>query len=119
MLSSTPNGQRFLLDENVRIELFRFLTSKGFDVKTLPKGVADALYVKTSKREKRIFVTNDKDFSCYTKEKIFSLILLKIPQKEADALITQFGKLLQEHTIFEKKFIALYSDEWEIIPLNH
>lgn len=118
MSSSTPNGPRFLLDENVRIELFKFLDSKGFDVKTLPKGVPDSFFIKASKREKRILVTNDKDFSRYTEEEIFSLILLKIPQKDVNALVTQFEKLFQEHRVFEKKFIALYSDEWEITPLN-
>lgn len=43
MSSSIPT-QGFLLDENVRIELFRHLKEKGFDVKLMPKSTPDSRF---------------------------------------------------------------------------
>ena len=41
MSSSTPNPKpKFLLDENVRIDLYKFLQSNDFDVKVAPKGAS-------------------------------------------------------------------------------
>ena len=61
MSSLTPN-LKFLVDENVRTELSRFLRIQGFDFKLAPKGASDKQLALISKTEKRILVTNDEDF---------------------------------------------------------
>ena len=65
MSSSIPKI-RFLLDENVRIELVRFLKSNNIAIKQLPKGTSDKALAAFSKQENMILVTNDEDFSYFT-----------------------------------------------------
>jgi len=108
---------RFLLDENVRFELAEFLNTGVFGVKCLPKGTPDAFLAASSKKEKRILVTNDKDFSQYHSKKIFAVIWLKIPQKDGEALIISFQKLLRECSRFSGQLIVLSRDSWRSFPL--
>lgn len=58
-MQSSVRTRKFLLDENVRIELYRFLKRKGNDVKILGKSVSDEQLAAVSKKEQRILVTND------------------------------------------------------------
>src|SRR3989344_783433 len=108
---------KFLLDENVRIELTRFLKSKNFDTKLAPKSTDDSTLTSISKREKRILVTNDQDFTNCDKDTLFSLVWLKIPQNDANALIKSFDKLLTEFSDFYGNIIVLRPNDWESFPL--
>lgn len=109
---------KFLLDENVRIELAKFLKSKSFDIKFAPKSASDSTLTSISKKEKRILVTNDQDFIDYDKDKIFSLVWLRIPQNDAKLLVESFDKLLREFNDFSGNLIALNPDGWESFPLG-
>ena len=56
---------RFLVDESSGKKLATFLLEKGFDVKFAGDEIAatpDSYVLAAAKREKRILVTNDKDF---------------------------------------------------------
>lgn len=117
MSSSTPT-LKFLLDENVRIELFRHLKAKGFDVKLMPKSTPDSRLVNLSKREKLIIVTNDEDFTDYSKGEVFCVIWLRIPQSDPQTLILSFVKLISEFSGFEGKLIVLEPNKWEDFPLG-
>ena len=86
-------NHRFLLDENVRIELADFLGARQIDFKKLPKSSPDRLIRSVSLKEKRIVVTNDQDFSFIPQGKIFSVIWLQIPQREAQTLLHCFKKI--------------------------
>jgi predicted nuclease of predicted toxin-antitoxin system len=86
---------KFLLDENVHRKLEHFLISKGYDVCVVPKGAKNGVLAAKSKTEKRIFITNDSDFTTYLKESIFCVIWLRIPQYNPEALIESFSKLLK------------------------
>lgn len=108
---------RFLLDENVRVELDEFFKSQTLDFIRLPSSTPDQEIAATSLREKRIVVTNDGDFIKLPKDKIFSIIWLKIPQKEVTTLITSFRKLIKECDQFVGKLIILRINEWEEFPL--
>ena len=94
-MSSSISEHKFLLDENVHRKLEQFLTSKGYDVCTVSKGVRNGILAAKSKAEKRIFVTNDSDFTAYLKESIFSVIWLRIPQYKPESLIESFSRLLK------------------------
>ena len=75
-LMSKDKKLKFLLDENVKKELLQFL-KKDFDVIFKPKGLSNGKLAEFSKLEKRIFITNDWDFTeehSYNKETIFSII---------------------------------------------
>lgn len=117
MSSSIPT-LRFLLDENVRIELFRHLKVKAFDVKFIPKSTPDSRLANLSKREKLILVTNDEDFTDYSKDEVFCVVWLRIPQSDPQTLISSFVKLLSEFTSFEGKLIVLESNKWKDFPLT-
>ena len=117
-LTSKDKELKFLLDENVKKELLQFL-KKDFDVIFKPKRLSDDKLSEFSKSEQRVFVTNDEDFSEFTKEEIFSVVWLRIPQKHPELLLNSFSKLIKETKPedFEGKFIALYEDRVEVSSL--
>ncbi|MEK6952689.1 MAG: DUF5615 family PIN-like protein [Nanoarchaeota archaeon] len=112
---------KFLLDENVKKELLRFLSSEGYDVISKPKGISNGKLAEFSKSEKRVLVTNDEDFLEFGKEKIFSVVLLRIPQEKPESLLRAFSKLLKEKSApkdFEGSLITLSEERFEISPLS-
>lgn len=113
MSLSTPQA-RFLLDENVRVELARFLQTRDVNVKLAPKGASDALLANISKREKRVFVTNDKDFFLMDKNRTFGVVWLRVPQKDVGALFSSFHILLNECRIFSNRLIILGENGWSM-----
>ncbi|MCB4756838.1 MAG: DUF5615 family PIN-like protein [Elusimicrobia bacterium] len=115
-MSSSTHSPRFLLDENVRIELSRFLDSQGFDVKLAPKSSSDSLIASFSDKEKRVLVTNDEDFCAYTERDIFAVILLRIPQNDPAALLAAFKKLLSTTVDLPGHLVLLQTASWSIHP---
>lgn len=108
---------RFLLDENVRIELAEFLVSRGMDSLSLPKGASDRALASVSKREKRVLVTNDSDFSVCAPTQVFGVVWLRIPQNDSVLLLDQFEKLLTQCTLYARQLITLAPDDWKTEPL--
>ena len=53
---------KFLLDENVRIELAEYLHETGADAVRVPKGLKNGRIAALSLKEGRIVVTNDEVF---------------------------------------------------------
>ena len=118
MSSSIPSlkKSRFLLDENVRVELDGFLISCKVDFTRLAPSTSDIVIAETSRREERVVVTNDEDFTGVFKGKVFAVVWLKIPQKDVNALITSFQKLLNECASFKAKLVILNINAWKAIP---
>lgn len=116
MQSSTP-VRKFLFDENVKSVLLKSLKSKGFDVKLPLKASKDSVLAKISKQEERIFITNDWGFQWYTKDQIYSVIILRIPQNDSRILISSFEKMLKEFNNFEGRIVVLGKNSWEDYPL--
>ncbi|OGM31031.1 hypothetical protein A2630_03110 [Candidatus Woesebacteria bacterium RIFCSPHIGHO2_01_FULL_44_10] len=112
-MSSSTLPPRFLIDENVRIELYLFLKKEGYDVRVLSKGAPDSLLVETSRKEKRVLVTNDSDFRWYPNHKIYAVVWLKIPQNEVGTLIRIFNKLIKALESFSGKLIILRETDWD------
>ena len=121
MLSSVSkdNKLKFLLDENVKKKLLLLLKSEEYDAISKPKGLDNGELAKFSISEKRIFITNDIDFLKFSKEKIFSVVWLKIPQSKPELLLSSFSKLLQEikPEDFKGNLITLHEDRFEVSPL--
>ena len=93
-MSLLQSKLKFLLDENVHIELYRFLKQNSFDVKQAPKGISDQSVLHLSNLELRILVTNDFDFADmekFPREKIYSILILRLPQNRSDMLINSFS----------------------------
>ena len=122
LLASEEKELKFLLDENVKKELLKFLKQQGLDVVFKPKGLSNGELAEFSKSEQRVFVTNDWDFTDskqFPKEKIFSVVWLRIPQDKPEYLISSFSKLLRENPPenFEGNFITLYKNRFELEPI--
>src|SRR3989344_7367584 len=95
--SASLSKIKFLFDENVDKRLEKFLKEKDkIDIIYKSKGLSNGKLVEFSKSEQRIFVTNDRDFIKLKKSDIFSVLLLKIPQRKIDLLIKSFSKLLRD-----------------------
>ena len=109
---------KLLLDENVHLSLYKYLNSKGVDVKLVPKSASDEQVAAISKNEQRVLVTNDEDFGSYSPEGIFAMVWLRIPQGDSQSLIGIFEKLLKSKIIFSSKLIVLSSTGWVELPLG-
>src|SRR3989344_4020403 len=110
---------KFLLDENIKRELLGFLKQQGFDAVFKPKRLSNGTLAEFSKSEQRVLISNDRHFtdsSKFPKEKIFSVVWLKIPQNKPESLFESFSKLLKEikSEEFKGKLIKLYEDRFEI-----
>ncbi len=116
-MSSSIRKTQFLLDENVRKELFPFLQKMEFSARIAPKGASDETLAQISIKEKRVIVTNDEDFSEYLKSTVFSVVWLKIPQNDPQSLLSMFNKLLKECSDFNGKLIVLEKNTWKDVPL--
>ena len=124
MLPSVSRSQlKFLFDENVKKELLKFLKLGGYDVTFKPKGISNGKLAAFSKSEELIFVTNDEDFTnpfLFPKEKIFSVIWLRVPQDKPEALLKLFSKLLKNKPKpedFEGFLITLEEEDFDISPI--
>ncbi|MBI2663569.1 DUF5615 family PIN-like protein [Candidatus Woesearchaeota archaeon] len=123
LLLASRSKLKFLRDENVKKRLENFLISKGFDVINSSKRSSDEKLASISKSDKRVLVTNDTHFSdsfLFPKEKIFSVVLLRIPQDKPDALLKSFSKLLKSKSKpedFEGFLITLKEDKFEVSPI--
>lgn len=90
---------RFLLDENIKKELLKFLKSEGYDITFKPKGLSNGKLASLSKSENRVLITNDVDFAdpfLYPRGNIFSIVWLRIPQDKPSALLESFAILLKD-----------------------
>jgi len=113
---------KFLLDENVRVELSSFLKSKGIDATLVSKGSSDEKVASFSKKEERVLVTNDADFATsgmYSEEKLFALVWLRVTQSDAEELLSSFGLFLTEiKEDLEGKAVVLKKGSWEVFSLG-
>ena len=114
---------KFLLDENVKKELLDFLKLQGFDAEFKPKGLTNGILAEFSNSEQRVLVTNDKHFSDSSKfprEKIFSVILFKIPQDKPESFLNALSMLLKEKSEpedFEGYLILLDENKYDASPI--
>ena len=95
-LSISPSSVKFLFDENVDHRLKKFLVQQGVDVILKPKSLSNGRLAEFSKSEQRVLVTNDEDFVDFTKDEIFSVVWLRIPQRNIQSLKDSFSKLLKD-----------------------
>ena len=111
---------KFLLDENVKAKVGKFLKLEGFDVISATKGFSDSKLANISKSEGRILVTNDSDFTNpieFSKEKVFSVVLVVIPQDKPEVFIPAFSRLLKNKSKsadFEGNLIELMENDFEV-----
>ena len=119
MSNSASRSIRFLSDENVDKRLEKFIKEQGVDTVSKPKGLANGKLASFSKSEQRALITNDEDFADsehFPKEKIFSVVWLRISQDKLELSKSAFSRLLKEikPEDFEGNLITLYEDGFTI-----
>jgi len=109
---------RLLADENVRKRLVKVLVESGHDVKKAEKGTKNSALFSLAKKEKRILLTNDTEFSddeLYPLNNTVGIILLRVfPdtfENQKEALLRLLGKF-KESEFFDK--LAELGKDWEI-----
>lgn len=109
---------RFLLDENVRKELYDWLIAKRIDVKRSPRSLANGALARFSLKERRVLVINDSDFTRFVRESIFGVVWLRIPQDDTSTLLSSFAVLLRSgEPTLKGKLLTLWPGRWDISPL--
>jgi len=108
---------RFLIDENVRIEVVEFLQSAGCDVTRSASGLDDEKVAALAKKERRILLTHDMHFAdilLFPPKDFFGIVRIKIHPPSANVIIPALKHLLSKVKDFEKKLIVLEKDAFRI-----
>ncbi|MBI1871784.1 MAG: DUF5615 family PIN-like protein [Chlamydiae bacterium] len=98
---------KFLIDEDVPLKILKFLKGLGHDaIRTIPS-TTDPELAKLAKREERILISIDKDFTntrLYPPED-FDIIHVQIHPPYADKIVESLKRLFDE--LSEKEFKGL------------
>ncbi len=110
---------RLLADENIPYELVDILRKSGYDISTVPRRAKDSDIALLAKKERRILLTQDKDFAniiLYPPEELHGIIRIKFhPPVILDisaALEDLFQKFSQKD--FDKRLVILEKDGFRI-----
>ncbi len=113
----TSNSPRFLLDENIRVEVKQFLEAKRYSAEYASKGIKNSKLASLAKERRLTLLTRDRDFlnSDMFPPKVFSGILgFLIHPPTADKLVKALYMLLAESEEFEGKTFEVWEDGFEI-----
>lgn len=110
---------RFLVDENVRLEVADFLRSEGHIIKMVPSGIGNSEVIRLAQKERRILLTHDVHFSnilLYPPKEHSGIIRIKIHLPSADTTIEALKYLLRniQPEEFDKKLFILEKDGFRI-----
>jgi len=110
---------RFLIDENVRLEIAEFLRNEGHDIKTIPSGIENSEVIRLAQKEQRILLTHDIHFSnilLYPPKQYSGIIRIKIHPPLVDKIVSALKYLLSKTSPeeFDKKLFVLEKDNFRI-----
>ncbi|RME86917.1 MAG: hypothetical protein D6770_10780 [Anaerolineae bacterium] len=104
---------RFIVDECTGPLVSRWLREKGhdvFDIYEQARGISDEEVLEIANREKRILITNDKDFGekIYRERKVHSgVILLRLKNERARNKIAVLEQLLSNYkAVLKGRFVV-------------
>lgn len=89
---------RFLIDENIRLEVEEFLKAENYDVMRVPQGLENSKITHLAKEEKRILLTHDRHFAhifLYPPKEFSGIIRIKIHPPSVPTIINALKNLLQ------------------------
>ncbi|MBM3254551.1 MAG: hypothetical protein FJZ16_09880 [Candidatus Omnitrophica bacterium] len=95
---------RFIADVNVEKAIVDYLTENGYDTKWVPDyscEILDEDLLNLANVEKRILITNDKDFGelTFLQKSLFTgIILLRVRGQRAEDKVKLIKKLLNKHS---------------------
>lgn len=116
---------KFIADVNVEKPLIDFLISEGIDVEwvsDIDKRMTNSQLIGKAEKEKRILITNDKDFGqiVFLEKKIsWGIILFRIKSQNSSKKIILLKKLLERYPDrLEKHFVVITKDKFRFIALK-
>lgn len=115
---------KFLVDECCAVQLVDALRNAGHDVcyvlEDMP-GATDTQVLKKSYREKRILLTEDKDFGELTyrlKKEVTAIVLLRFSVAKQDLIWPQLDKLISmKGADLLGKFVVVDEEKFRVRPL--
>ena len=116
---------RFLADVNVEKGIVDFLVAQGFDVKWVPDydcEMSDEKLLGIAAREKRIFITNDRDFGeliFFQKRVAHGIILIRVKGQKCEEKLKLLKILMKKHD--EKlpgSFVIITSRKFRFIRME-
>ena len=120
---------KFLLDENIRIEIKEFLKSVScervirsltfdwFSAEYAAKGVSNGRLASLAKEKSLVLVSRDSDFlnkSAFPPKEFSGMIVFVIHPPTVEKLVRALSSLLSEVKVFEGKLFAVGEEEFEI-----
>jgi predicted nuclease of predicted toxin-antitoxin system len=109
---------KFLLDENIRVEIKDFLESKELEAKYAPKGASNSEIASLVKKEKAVLLTHDKhwlDTELYPPEEFFGIVVISIPPSMLKEITLALDKLLTKVKEFTCKLIVVELTRFRIV----
>jgi predicted nuclease of predicted toxin-antitoxin system len=116
---------RFLADVNVERPIIDFLRASEYDVKWAADRQAnmeDEELIRLANRERRILVTNDKDFGelTFLQQRVSEgIILVRVKGQATQQKIGLLRRLLNEHSDkLQKHFVVVSRTKFRFIPIR-
>ncbi len=116
---------KFIADVNVEKAIVDYLSENGYDVKWVPDydcEILDEDLSKIAKREKRILITNDKDFGelIFLQKKLSTgIVLIRVKGQQKEDKVKLIKKLLQNYSDkLLKHFIVITKKKFRFILLE-
>ena len=112
------NSLKFLLDENVPIEVKEFLESKGFSAEYAAKGINNGRLAAVAKAKKLVLLSRDRDFlkiSLFPPKEYFGIAVFQIHPPKAEKLVSALSSLLAEVKEFKSKLFIVGEEGFEVV----
>ncbi len=116
---------KFIADVNVEKTVVDFLRAEGCDVKWIPDfdcEMADESLLRLANKERRILITNDKDFGELTflqKKLSVGLILIRVKGQKTNDKVKLMRKVLKDHRDkLSNHFVVVNRTKFRFIPME-
>jgi predicted nuclease of predicted toxin-antitoxin system len=114
---------KFLLDEGLPLRLGAYLSSQGHDVATVgrdhPYALSDRAILAIAWEERRIVLTNDKDFGdLIFRDRIphAGVILFRFGYEPIDGRIKRLERVLNDHAAHLNRFVVVTARSVRVRP---
>jgi len=117
---------KFIADVNIEKRIVDYLHDNGYDIKWVPDyncKISDEDLIRTARREKRVLITNDKDFGeiTFLQRKVSTgIILVRVKGQNVQDKVKIIKKLLQKHEDrILNHFVVLSKDKMRFILMEN
>lgn len=113
-----PNSPRFLLDENIPVEVKEFLRSRTLSAEYASKGIFNSKIASLAKERGAVLLSRDIDFlntSLFPPREFSGIVVFRIHPPKAEKLVESLSLLLQEVKDFKAKVFVVKEDGFKVI----